>query len=75
MANSRKTTKVSHFSPEQFSEGGLDCCLLPLAAVSEVQRMLVAILQSLGRVPLCHPCGLNPPGSSVHGISQARILE
>ena len=25
--------------------------------------------------PLCHPLDFNPPGSSVHGISQARILE
>ena len=24
---------------------------------------------------LCNPLGCNPPGSSVHGISQARILE
>ena len=24
---------------------------------------------------LCNPLGRNPPGSSVHGISQARILE
>ena len=26
-------------------------------------------------VPLCYPMDCNPPGSSVHGIPQARILE
>ena len=49
MVNSKETTKVSHFSPEQFSKGGLDCYLLSLT-VSEVQRMFVVILQSLSHV-------------------------
>ena len=31
--------------------------------------------QLLGRVQLCDPMDLSPPGSSVHGIFQARILE
>ena len=31
--------------------------------------------QSLSRVHLCDPLDCNPPGSSVHGIFQARILE
>ena len=31
--------------------------------------------QSLSRVWLCDPRVCSPPGSSVHGISQARILE
>ena len=29
----------------------------------------------LSCVPLCHPIDCGPPGSYVHGISQARILE
>ena len=29
----------------------------------------------LSRVQLCDPVDCSPPGSSVHGISQARILE
>ena len=29
----------------------------------------------LSRVPLCDPMDCSPPGSSVHGILQARILE
>ena len=31
--------------------------------------------QLQSRVALCDPMGCSPPGSSVHGISQARILE
>ena len=31
--------------------------------------------KSLSQVWLCHPMDCNPPGSSVHGILQARILE
>ena len=31
--------------------------------------------QSLSRVCLCNPMDYNPPGSTVHGILQARILE
>ena len=31
--------------------------------------------QLLGRVHLCDPVDCSPPGSSAHGISQARILE
>ena len=33
------------------------------------------LLLSFGRVRLCDPMDHSPPGSSVHGISQARILE
>ena len=32
-------------------------------------------IQSLNHVWLCDPTDCSPPGSSVHGISQARILE
>ena len=31
--------------------------------------------QLLSQIWLCNPMGYSPPGSSVHGISQARILE
>ena len=34
-------------------------------------RMVVLVVQST----LCNPIGYHPPGSSVHGILQARILE
>ena len=32
-------------------------------------------VQTLARVRLCDPLGCSPPGSSVHGILQARALE
>ena len=33
------------------------------------------VVKSLSRVRLCDPTGCSPPGSSVHGILQARTLE
>ena len=35
----------------------------------------VAIVSSLSHVRLCNPMDCSPPGFSIHGISQARILE
>ena len=37
---------------------------------------VVAVVSSLSGIQLfCNPTDSSPPGSSVHGISQARILE
>ena len=48
--------------------------ILPVVAFSNSGLTLHAkLLQS--RLPLCDPMECNPPGSSVHGIFQARILE
>ena len=33
------------------------------------------VLSRFSRVQLCNPMNCNPPGSSVHGILQARVLE
>ena len=33
------------------------------------------VLVALSRVTLCKPMDYNPPGSSVHGILHARILQ
>ena len=41
----------------------------PLESCVEVRA------QSLSRVQLCDPMDCNPPGSSVHGTFQARMLE
>ena len=35
----------------------------------------VSVLNCFGRVQLCNSVDCNPPGFSVHGILQARILE
>ena len=48
--------------------------------VSELARILsfyfAAVVQSLSHVwHFCNPMDCNPPGSSVHEISQARMLE
>ena len=37
--------------------------------------LLFCILSHFGRVRLCNPMDYSPPGSSVHGILQARTLE
>ena len=42
---------------------------------SERQEKHCACAQSVSHVQLCNPTDGSPPGSSVHGISQARMLE
>ena len=39
----------------------------------EIDSVCVSVTQSC--LTLCNPMDCSPPGSSVHGISQARILE
>ena len=38
-------------------------------------HMLLLLLSRFSRVHLCHPIDGSPPGSSIHGILQARVLE
>ena len=38
-------------------------------------RKILCVLVTSSYLTLCDPIDLSPPGSSVHGISQARILE
>ena len=38
-------------------------------------RMYVKVLVAQSYLTLCHPVNCNLPGSSVHGILQARILD
>ena len=49
------------------------CC--PPESISVVNRLFAVVVQSLSRVRLCDLMDCSLPGSSVHGISQARILE
>ena len=37
--------------------------------------LLPFVVQSLNRVLLCDPMGYSPPGSCVHGVLQARVME
>ena len=43
--------------------------------ISNTHSMLVKVLVAQLCLTLCNPMNCNPPGSSVHGILQARILE
>ena len=53
----------------------LDRCAALLKLTQSVNQLLAVTVQSLSRVPLCNPTDCSPPGSSIHGISPARILE
>ena len=56
------------------SMGWLDCSILWVTW--EVWEVEFVAVQSLIHIPLfCSPMDCSPPGSSVHGISQARIQE
>ena len=49
-------------------------CLIWLSFSKSVKYGYCGCGQLLSRVQLCGPMDCSPPGSSVHGISQARIL-
>ena len=42
---------------------------------SSAAEILLPLLRAQWRPTLCDPVDCSPPGSSVHGILQARILE
>ena len=47
----------------------------PLTYTQAIPRLGKHACSVASAVSLCNPMGCSPPGSSVHGISQARILE
>ena len=53
-------------APSPYHPSGSSQCTSPKLPVSCIEP---------GRLTLCNPMDCNPPGSSVHGIFQARILE
>ena len=55
--------------------GGLQFMVLPLWSMECAQGFVVVVLVILSCLTLCNPMDYSPPGSSVHGILQARILE
>ena len=59
--------------PEYWSGVPLPSLLLFEAMV--FQRLVEVLLFSKSCLTLCDPMDCSPPGSSVHGISKARILE
>ena len=44
-------------------------------SLTKVLKVKVKVLVTQSCPALCHPMDFSPPGSSVHGILQARILE
>ena len=43
--------------------------------IADHPRLLHACMHAQSCLTLCNPMDSSPPGSSVHGISQAKILE
>ena len=68
--------RISHSSGGWMSEIGVAAWsaegLLP---VSAWQRERLSLLLAQSCLTLCNPMDCSPPGCSVHGILQARILE
>ena len=62
---------VTHMSCWAF--GVLCVCVCVCVCVCELCVCVWA--EFLSCVPLCHPVDCSPPGSSVHGLSQAKILK
>ena len=61
--------------PFSASPDGISCSVSLLACILPLGPWSFIVLSRFSRVRLCHPVDCSPPGSSVLGISQARILE
>ena len=46
-----------------------------MCGIHQIRHVCVCVLSHFSHVWLCNPMDCSPPGSSVHGILQARILE
>ena len=42
---------------------------------SDLKKALLPVLVAKSCLPVCNPMNCSTPGSSVHGVSQARILQ
>ena len=62
---------VDIYLPFEEAGSGKGTCLVLLLLF--FKNVCVLFVQSC--LTLCNPLGCNPPGSSVHGILQARTLE
>ena len=56
-------------------EAATDCQHFLAALGEHGTRLELAVLISQSCLTLCDPTDCSPPGSSIHGILQARILE
>ena len=55
---------------------GMECCKVTIALRRKETRANISKVKEAQSCPtLCNPVDCSPPGSSVHGILQARILE
>ena len=65
------------FKEMKFSPFQRGCCVLVTSFILTIFIPMKVKVKSFSRVrpTLCDPTDCSPPGSSVHGISQERILE
>ena len=49
--------------------------ILSMWVIKKKKFFLLLLLSRFSRVRLCDPIDGSPPGSSIHGIFQARVLE
>ena len=63
----------------QHSQLPIPCPLMEICASTDQAQVLlllcVCVLVTQSCLTLCDPVDCSPPGSSVHGILQARVLE
>ena len=59
----------------EIDEAGDNKALLSFAYEPAWDDLHTCMLSRFSHVQLCNPVDCSPPGSSVYGISQARILE
>ena len=57
------------------SVGTFKTLRVPVSPPNRSPVIVAAVTVAQMCLTLCNPAGCSPPGSSVHGISQARILE
>ena len=57
------------------SVGTFKTLRVPVSSPNRSPVTVAAVTVAQMCLTLCNPAGCSPPGSSVHGISQARILE
>ena len=68
-----RQSEVLMRTPSWLADG---CLLAVFSRGRESERALVSLVKVTQSCPtLCDPVDYSPPGSSIHGISQARILE
>ena len=74
-SNSNDKMTAAQTAALQRQKAGVEAALVPQPCDSCLSSLLFCCLATKSCLTLCDPVDCSPPGFSVHGISQARILE